>query len=629
MNLKKTAPITSAMVLLALILGASASATQAAPATAIFVRTDTSTQGTWKSTYGADGYSIANSASVNIPSYAAFLPEGEANWVWASSTSDPRALESGTSSVSTNRLATCWYTGFGAFDLDVNFTDGNTHQVALYAVDWDNKGRSETIQVLDPSTETVLSTQSISAFTNGVYIVWNVSGHVEFQLTSVTGPNAVISSIFFQPTTAAGPKAPVASFVASDTNTQGNWRGVYGADGYWVAQDTAAIPSYSAFSPENQWNWTWNPDPNDPRAPENAARSGRLASAWYNPGSFTLNVNVTDGQTHQFAIYAVDWDSRGRAESIQVTDANTNAVLDKRSIFSFTNGIYLVWNISGHVNITVTCTAGPNGVVSAVFWGTGTPSAPTNTSSSVTPPPTTNNATVTTTNTVTTSNTSTSNNSTTNSSSSGSSGGSSSGSSGGSSGGSTTPPAQGQLSISPASYNFGSLNVGASVSQSFSITNTGNASVTFSSVTIAGAGFNASGISNGVILAAGKATTVQVTFAPAAAGQFTGGIQLSSNASNSSLAISFSGTGTQPAPVNYSVSLSWSPSSSSGVVGYDVYRGTVSGGPYTTLTSSPDASTTYSDSTAQTGQTYYYVVTSVDSGNVQSGYSSPVSVTVP
>ena len=81
-------------------------------------------------------------------------------------------------------------------------------------------------------------------------------------------------------------------------------------------------------------------------------------------------MNITDGNTHQIAVYALDWDNYGggRAESIQIADANTGTILDSRNIASFTNGIYVVWNISGHVKINVILTGGGNAVASGIFW---------------------------------------------------------------------------------------------------------------------------------------------------------------------------------------------------------------------------------------------------------------------
>jgi fibronectin type 3 domain-containing protein len=65
------------------------------------------------------------------------------------------------------------------------------------------------------------------------------------------------------------------------------------------------------------------------------------------------------------------------------------------------------------------------------------------------------------------------------------------------------------------------------------------------------------------------------------------------------------------------------------VVGYNTYSSAQSGGPYTKLTSGPVAATSYTDSAVQAGQTYYFVITSVDSSNEESPYSAEVSALVP
>jgi fibronectin type 3 domain-containing protein len=65
------------------------------------------------------------------------------------------------------------------------------------------------------------------------------------------------------------------------------------------------------------------------------------------------------------------------------------------------------------------------------------------------------------------------------------------------------------------------------------------------------------------------------------------------------------------------------------VTGYNVYSSAVSGGPYAKLTSTPVAITSYTDSGVQPGETYYFVVTAVNSQNVESADSGQVSATVP
>lgn len=63
--------------------------------------------------------------------------------------------------------------------------------------------------------------------------------------------------------------------------------------------------------------------------------------------------------------------------------------------------------------------------------------------------------------------------------------------------------------------------------------------------------------------------------------------------------------------------------------GFNFYRGTVSGGPYTKLNAMPIpiATPTYSDTAGTGGVTYYYVATAVDAAAVESMNSAQASGT--
>ena len=182
------------------------------------------------------------------------------------------------------------------------------------------------------------------------------------------------------------------------------------------------------------------------------------------------------------------------------------------------------------------------------------------------------------------------------------------------------------LNANKASLSFSSVNIGSNSVLGVTFTNAGNSTVTIAGVSVTGPGYTGSGVASGLILASGQTATLNVTFTPASAGIANGTATVTSNATNSPATISLSGTGVQP--IQHSVTLTWSASTSS-VSGYNVYRSTVSGGPYTKVNSSLIATTSYTDSTVQAGQTYYYVVTSVNSSNVESVYSTEVSATVP
>jgi len=184
------------------------------------------------------------------------------------------------------------------------------------------------------------------------------------------------------------------------------------------------------------------------------------------------------------------------------------------------------------------------------------------------------------------------------------------------------------VSLSATSLAFANQSVGTtSTAQTLTLSNTGNAALSITSVALTGTNASDFAQSNtcGSSLAAGANCTIVVMFTPSVAGTEAASLSIADNCSGSPQTVSLSGAGT------HDVILSWTASTTAGVVGYNVYRGTTSGGPYPTeLNSAPINGTTYTDETVQAGQTYYYVVTAVASNDVtQSADSNQVSAPVP
>jgi hypothetical protein len=537
-----------------------------------FVKLDTVTQGSWKNVYGADGYIIANDSN-NAPSYATVTAPGAAGpaYTWSGSTTDVRALLKGASQ--TDHIASTWYTASNGtpFSFDVNITDSQTHQLALYVLDFENSGRAESISILNASTNAVLVTQPLTSFGGGVYAIFNVTGHIQVKVAYSSGLNAVLSGLFFatpvpppppptisltapasnstqsgaisvnataaanapatmasvqfqvdgtnlgsavtgagptfttqwstgnftngphtltaiatdsvgqtttsapvtltlnnpvapptisimapsagtvtgtvtvtasatavaglssvqflvdgsnlgtavtgagptftyqwnttgvtgahtltamatdtanQTTTSAGVSVtvinstPSATFIKLDTVTQGNWPGVYGADGYIIPNDANSPPAYAAITGPGAAGpaYTWVASTTDIRGLlTTPSGTGRIASTWYtanNATPYSFDINLTDGQTHQLALYLLDLDNLSRAETITILNANTNAVLLTKPMSSFGNGVYAVFNITGHVQVKFTWTGGANGVLSGLFLSTVVPPPP-------------------------------------------------------------------------------------------------------------------------------------------------------------------------------------------------------------------------------------------------------------
>ncbi|MGB2779076.1 MAG: choice-of-anchor D domain-containing protein, partial [Candidatus Acidiferrum sp.] len=179
------------------------------------------------------------------------------------------------------------------------------------------------------------------------------------------------------------------------------------------------------------------------------------------------------------------------------------------------------------------------------------------------------------------------------------------------------------LSISPTTLAFGNVTTGtSSVPQTVTITNTGNANVTISQITLTGGSYSMTGGSAPVTLSPNQNITLTLIFSPTTTGALGGSVSIVSNASGSPATVTLTGTGAAASPP--SVLLSWTASTST-VSGYNVYRGTVSGGPYTQINPSLITTLTYTDSTVVSGTTYYYVATAVDSSGNQSVNSNEAS----
>ena len=183
----------------------------------------------------------------------------------------------------------------------------------------------------------------------------------------------------------------------------------------------------------------------------------------------------------------------------------------------------------------------------------------------------------------------------------------------------------GQLAVAPTTMTFGDIAVGANSAKQGTLT-AGSSDIKVTSAAWTGQGYSVSGITFPVTVPAGQSLPFTVTFAPEAAGTTPGSIAFDSDATNSPTAETFTGDGTQQSQSGHSVALSWDPSTSQ-VIGYNIYRGTTPGGPYTKVNAATN--TAYTDSSVQSGQTYYYVTTAVDSSNVESAYSNQATAAIP
>jgi hypothetical protein len=342
-------------------------------AVATFVKQDTTTAGSWKGVYGAEGVVMANDQST-LPAFATgTIPAAGSAWTWLASTSDPRALQK---AAAADRIASCWYSG-SELDLRLNLTDGQTHRVAIYCVDFDSGGRQQTVELYDVASGTVLQTRSISSFTGGVWLVFDVKGNIGIRARNSAGNNAVISGLFFgsapsstpvQDPTPAPSTGNAVRFVGVNTTTQGNWAGVFGSRGYQMMGFGGNLPAYATVKPSGHSEWIWSWSSTATPALRKPRLTDRIAACWYSATSFDVNVNIADGQASKVSFYCLDWDAQNRTQRIDVLDATTGAILHTTNVSSFQTGSYLSFDTKGKLIFRFTRTGPGNSVISGIFF---------------------------------------------------------------------------------------------------------------------------------------------------------------------------------------------------------------------------------------------------------------------
>ena len=330
-------------------------------------------QGSWFGKYGSSGYLLADwdgvQDSSDLPSGVTATLQQGSRYQWAANTSDVRALQGPEGSA---RNASAYYDP-SEVKLQLGFTSAYSGNLHLYAVDWDSTARNETITVNDGSgpREVVLS-----AFHEGdwVSVPINVAaaGTVSITVHSNVSSNAVLSGVFLGEAGAPPVNAPAEL-------SKGSWVNGFGHEGYDLAGwdgptgDVSYMP-HATIALVQGSRYVWAAHSEDGRALQEPGELTRNAAAYYDPNQIEVTLGFNAEFTGNIHLYAVDWDSTTRRETISVN--GQTAVLSS----SFHEGAWVTLPIhvaSGEkVTITVDRTAGANAVLSGIMLGdAGAPAA--------------------------------------------------------------------------------------------------------------------------------------------------------------------------------------------------------------------------------------------------------------
>ena len=103
----------------------------------------------------------------------------------------------------------------------------------------------------------------------------------------------------------------------------------------------------------------------DSRCLETADRLSRTSNSWQ-AGTFTVDISISDGKTHKISLYACD---PGDIQNFTIKAADSSAILSSHELSSFSNGVYQIWEISGHVTIVMSGTTPPiPAIINGLFF---------------------------------------------------------------------------------------------------------------------------------------------------------------------------------------------------------------------------------------------------------------------
>jgi hypothetical protein len=168
----------------------------------------------------------------------------------------------------------------------------------------------------------------------------------------------------------------VGSPLTGQPGPQGCWVGSYGSAGYDLAgwdgsSDVSNLSTDTAYGPSltvlRGSRYVWAPSTEDPRALESPDHATRTAATYYDSNEISLRLAFAHAYTGNLHLYAVDWDSHARRETITVGGKTVALSSD------FSQGAWVTFPISvpagGSVSISVARTAGANAVLSGLFIG--------------------------------------------------------------------------------------------------------------------------------------------------------------------------------------------------------------------------------------------------------------------
>jgi hypothetical protein len=155
---------------------------------------------------------------------------------------------------------------------------------------------------------------------------------------------------------------------------QGSWVNTFGSAGYVLAgwnngaSDQTSLGA-TTVTLDQGTRYSWTSSTTDVRALQSPDQTQRRAATYYDPNQIAVHLSFPSAYSGTLHLYALDWDTTARRESVTVNDGSGPHTINITTDFS--QGAWLSFPVTvaagGTVTITVTHTAGINAVLSGIF----------------------------------------------------------------------------------------------------------------------------------------------------------------------------------------------------------------------------------------------------------------------
>lgn len=124
--------------------------------------------------------------------------------------------------------------------IDLNLPTNKNTQVAFYLPNLDSNHTK--VECWDLNSNALITTDYLERLWSGCYLVYELSGDVRVTFKGNWWYNVKLAGVFFDKTSNNAIGSSSAFPVKKDFDTKGNWKSMYGKDGYWVFGSNPNLP---------------------------------------------------------------------------------------------------------------------------------------------------------------------------------------------------------------------------------------------------------------------------------------------------------------------------------------------------------------------------------------------------